>query len=136
MLSMTIKTSEKEVKKQKDEGINETQIYKEAYDFLLNELKTEELSQTIKLNKQVAEGIENLTKRRQWTNLLSISKHAIENCLKCVKEDKFIIENKMEYVLEFKSFILNSGKNEFINYLTPKAKEKFFPNKIKKGEIK
>jgi len=131
MISNDIKIVEKVIKKQKEKGIDEKQIYKEAYDFLLDTIKVEESYQTQQYNKQISDGINKLSVNNKWTNLLSVSQHAITCCLECIKKDKTLNKCSISDTIKFKSFILHSGKNEFIDYLTDEAKKEFFPKKEK-----
>lgn len=130
-LKSNIKIAEKVIKEQlanKEDEIDKVKIYKEAYEFLQTQMENEHTNQIIKLNQRISESISELQVKNAWPQLNSISKHALTACIASIQknETKEIIMRNHLKILEFKQFILNSGKNEFIDFLTEEAKEKFF----------
>ena len=129
------KIIESVIKEQKEKGINETKIYKEAYEFAITQLECNESQKIIKLNNQISDNIHGMAMAGKWSNLDNIAKHALTSCLSVIEENDDILSKQIKNIISFKLMILNMGKSEFIGLLTDKAKEEYFPNNSK-GEVK
>jgi len=79
-------------------------------------------------NKRISEGIKNLSMCDHWSNLLSISKHAIEESINIIEKssDKDSMKN-LQNTLKLKKMILNMGSNNFKNIFKKDFLNKNFP---------
>jgi len=85
------KILEQVMQKQRDKGVPEEKILKEALSFLTGYLDMQRSEKIRTLNSQVARGIEELAKLEEYINLEKIAYHAMEEgleiCKKCVERE-------------------------------------------------
>lgn len=117
------------IKEQKEKGVDELKIYKEAYEFAITQLDCNRSIEIQKFNKQIADGIHELSLKDQWSNLQNVAKHAMVSCLSTIDNNESLKSFGIRDIISFQSMILNMGRSEFLPLLTKEAKQKYFPNK-------
>lgn len=121
-----LKIVEQVITEQKEQGVDEAKIYKEAYEFTKTLLEGNLTDKICKLNEQISDGIKELAYLQNWPNLDSVALHAMDCCLDCIKKDKLLKKFNIEETITFKLFVLNKSRKEILPYLNEKAKKEFF----------
>jgi len=80
--------------KENPEHLKDQDKLMEYFNFLLVHCRCLQSAKIIKLNKQVAEGIDDLAYEAQWTNLLGVMKHAFDAIIEAIKKDKDISDTE------------------------------------------
>jgi len=73
--------------KENPEDMKDPNKLAEYFKFLLGHCSRLQSAKIIKLNKQIAEGIEDLVYETQWTNLLNVARHALDATIEAIGKD-------------------------------------------------
>ena len=94
----------------------------EIFDFLLTQYATLHTQKIMQYNKQIAEGIESLTRENSWPNLNKIGRHAFESVIIAIDKDiSFkksdsgeMVKDSIQMVLDFDSLPYADKKKMFL----------------------
>jgi len=113
-------------KEQLAKGIPESQIDKEQLSFCLSIANNYRSTLIIEYNKQIANGIRNLSMENDWSNLIKVSKHALEESINALKKDEETFPTlKLTNSLKIKLDILKTGSADFEKIFKPEYLNKF-----------
>ena len=114
----------RDMEKHGSDYLNNCDLMGEHLEFLSSHFRLAKSEITIILNKQISNGIQELSSRNDWVNLGQVAKHALEEKLKIVKHDKQLklIENVTKNILKFMNLSLDD-QNEALKSLEEEEDE-------------
>ena len=113
----------RDMEKHGSDYLNNCDLMGEHLEFLSSHFRLAKSEITIILNKQISNGIQELSNQNDWVNLGHVAKHALKEKLKVVKrnDEKYlkpiikVVENTLEFMnlsLDDQNKALNSLEDE------------------------